>query len=170
MCVLFIPLPIFPISHSFLLSRGEWIRGGKRRRGGRRSVVTTADYVVLLLSVTTDVQNPRVRYVGTNLNLSLTCDFAEKSTAEGCLFNFTGINTEPQSFLVNRVGDSPMASACTMANAVANNMNYMWSAFDAIRGVPITVELIAVDNQDNFECLPMRPGIGMHSLSKPLGL
>ena len=55
-----------------------------------------------------------------------------------------------------------MASSCAMADAVADDKNYMWSAFDDIGGVPVTVELIAVDSQ---ECLPMQPGIGMHFFS-----
>ena len=131
--------------------------------GGRRSLVFTAVYLALPLLVTTDVQSPQVRYVGANFNL--TCEFAEGSTAELCFFNFTGINTEPHTFLVNRAVNSSVASSCAEADAVADDMNYMWSAFDDIGGVPLTVELIAVDSQDNFECLPIQPGIGMHFLS-----
>lgn len=103
------------------------------------------------LQVTTDVQNPQVRYVGTNVNL--TCEFAEGSTAEGCFFNFTGYNSEPQTFFVKKSGNSS-ASACAMANAAADDKNYMWSAFDNIGGVAITVELIPVDSwdEDNFTC------------------
>ena len=122
-------------------------------------------YHALPLSVNTGVQNLRVKYIGAFLNL--TCEFAEGSTAEVCFFNFTGINTEPQTFLVNRAVISSVASSCAMADAVADDKNYIWSAFDDIGGVPVTVELIAVDSQDehSFECLPMQPGIGMHFFS-----
>ena len=107
---------------------------------------------VLPLPVTTDVQNPRVRYVGANLNLSLTCDFAEGSTAEGCYFNFTGVTTQ-QSFFVNRSKNSSeaYASSCHMANAVADNTDFVWSAFDDIGGVSIPVNLTEVD-EDDFKC------------------
>lgn len=106
------------------------------------------------LPVTTDVQNPRVRYVGTNFNL--TCDFAEGSTAEGCFFNFTGVKTEPQTFFVNRIGNSSVATNCTEAETAADDKNYNWSAFDDIGGVSITVKLIPVDSwdEDNFTCQP----------------
>ena len=57
--------------------------------------------------------------------LSLTCEFAEGSTAELCFFNFTGINTEPPTFLVNRTVNSSDALSCAMANAVVDKMNYM---------------------------------------------
>ena len=119
------------------------------------------DYIVLPLSVTTDVQNPRVRYLNNTINL--TCEFAEGSTAEGCLFNFTGVTTH-EIFVVNRSGDSTAASTCTISKAFANNTDYMWSAFDFNGGVPIKVELIAVDSQDddNFTCLQMLPGMHMH--------
>ena len=40
-----------------------------------------------------------------------------------------------------------------IARAFVNNADYTWSAFDDIGGVPIAVKLIAVDSQDNFECL-----------------
>ena len=110
-------------------------------------------YLVLPLKVTTDVQNPQVRYVGDNFNL--TCEFAEGSTAEGCFFNFTGIIYGAQTFFVNRSGNSSVATTCAMADAtVADDKNYMWSAFDDIGGVPITVELIPFDSRDenNFTC------------------
>ena len=110
--------------------------------------------IVLTLSVTTDVQNPRVKYVGAFLNL--TCEFAEGSTAEVCFFNFTGINSGPTTFVVNRTGNSSMASSCAMANTTADDNNYMWSAFDDIGGVPVTVELIDSQDQDNFECMQGR--------------
>ena len=118
---------------------------------------------LFILPVTTDVQNPSVRYVNNSVNL--TCEFAEGSTAEGCLFNFTGVTTQ-QSFFVNRSGDSPVASTCAIARAFANNTDYTWSAFDDIGGVPVTVELIAVDSQDedNFTCLLLLPGRHIHSL------
>ena len=61
---------------------------------------------------------------------------------------------------MNRNRDSPVASTCEIAKAFANNADYTWSAFDDIGGVPIAVELIAVDSQDNFECLPFLSGIG----------
>ena len=109
------------------------------------------------------MQNPSVRYVNNSVNL--TCEFAEGSTAEGCLFNLTGVTTQ-QSFFVNRSGDSPVASTCAIARAFANNTDYTWSAFDDIGGVPVTVELIAVDSQDedNFTCLLLLPGRHIHSL------
>ena len=106
--------------------------------------------VTLPLPVTTDVQNPSVRYV--NYSVNLTCEFAKGSAAEGCLFNFTGATTQ-QSFFVNRNGDSPVASTCAIARAFANNTDYTWSASDIIGGVPIMVELSLVD-EDNFECAP----------------
>ena len=53
-----------------------------------------------------------------------------------------------------------MATSCAIAMAFANNTDYMWSAFDYIGGVQITVKLNAVDSQDNFECLPTQSGIG----------
>ena len=100
-----------------------------------------------------------MKYVGTNHNLSLTCEFAEGSTAESCLFNFTGVTTQrSQTFMVYKFGDSPIATTCAVANATAGDMNYMWSAFDDIGGVPITVKLIPVDSQDNFECLSLPTG------------
>ena len=105
---------------------------------------------VLPLPVTTDVQNARVRYVGTNLHL--TCDFAEGSTAEGCYFNFTGVTTQ-QSFFVSRSENSSEVSSCAMANAVANNTDFLWSAFDDIGGVSIPVNLTEAD-EDDFECGP----------------
>ena len=106
-----------------------------------------------------------MKYVGAFLNL--TCEFAGGSTAEVCIFNFTGINKEPQTILVNRTVNSSVATTCAMANAAADDKNYMWSAFDDIGGVSVTVELIAVDSQDedNFTCLPMQPGMGMHFFS-----
>jgi len=109
------------------------------------------------LPVTTDVQNPRVRYINTNLNLS--CNFAEGSTAEGCFFNFTGLSKE-QSFFVNRTGDSLVVSACAVAGAVADNVDFTWSAFDDGGDIPIAVTLVPVDsqNQVNFECIPVAPG------------
>ena len=41
-----------------------------------------------------------------------------------------------------------------MADAAADDKNYMWSAFDNIGGVALTVELIPVDSwdEDNFTC------------------
>ena len=93
-----------------------------------------------------------MRYVGFNLNLI--CDFAEGSTAEVCFFKFTGMNAQ-ESFLVNRSGNSSVASSCAEAEAVADNVDFVWSAFDNIGGVPIMVELIPVD-EDNFECGPGR--------------
>ena len=111
-------------------------------------------FLILPLPVTTDVQNPRVKYVGESLNL--TCDFAEGSTAEGCFFNFTGVNTESQTFFVKRSGNSSVAWSCAMADADADDLNYMWSAFDDIEGVPITVELNDSQDQDNFKCLQGR--------------
>ena len=109
---------------------------------------------LLPLQVTTDVQNPQVRYVGTNVNL--TCEFAEGSTAEGCFFNFTGVNTKSKTFFVNRSGNSSVATTCAMANPTADDMNYMWSAFDDTEGVAITVEVIPIDSwdEDNFTCRP----------------
>ena len=103
-----------------------------------------------------------MRYVNTNLNLS--CNFAEGSTAEGCLFNFTGVSTE-QSFFVNRTGDSLVASSCAVAEAVDDNVDFMWSAFDDGGDIPIAVTLVPVDsqNQVNFECIPMAPGRCMQS-------
>ena len=71
--------------------------------------------------------------------LNLTCEFAEGSTAELCFFNFTGINTEPQTFLVNRTVNSSDALSCAMANAVVDEMDYMWNAFDEIGGISVTV-------------------------------
>ena len=120
-------------------------------------------YLLFVLPVTTDVQNPSVRYVNNSVNL--TCEFAEGSTAEGCLFNFTGVTTQ-QPFFVNRSGDSPVASRCAIARAFANNTDYTWNAFDDIGGTPVTVELIAVDSQDenNFTCLSLLSGRHMHSL------
>ena len=44
-----------------------------------------------------------------------------------------------------------MASSCDMANAVADNTDFKWSAFDDIGGVSIMVELIEAD-EDDFEC------------------
>ena len=109
---------------------------------------------MLPLQVTTDVQNPQVRYAGANFNL--TCEFAEGSTAEGCFFNFTGIKTEAKTFFVNRSGNSSVATTCAMSDTAADDMNYMWTAFDDIGGVPITVELIPIDSwdEDNFTCRP----------------
>ena len=111
-------------------------------------------FIFLPLQVTTDVQNPKVRFIGANVNL--TCDFAEGSTADGCFFNFTGYNTdlEPQSFFINRSGNSSVATTCDVADAPADDKNYEWSAFDDIGGVPITVELIPVGiwEEDNFTC------------------
>ena len=117
--------------------------------------------VTLTLPVTTDVQNPSVRYVNNSVNL--TCVFAEGSTAEGCLFNFTGpgINTQ-QSFFVNRSGDSSIATSCESTREFANNTDYMWSASDTTGGISIVVELILVD-EDNFEC-----GSGWHCISNYL--
>lgn len=53
-----------------------------------------------------------------------------------------------------------MASSCAVANAVADNLDFMWSAFDDGGGVPIAVALMPVDrrNQDNFECLLILSG------------
>ena len=47
-----------------------------------------------------------------------------------------------------------MATSCDVANATADNVDFMWHAFDDIGGVPVTVELIAVGSQDkdNFKC------------------
>ena len=98
-----------------------------------------------------------MRYFGFNLNL--TCDFAEGSTAEVCFFNFTGM-TAKQTFLVNRAVNSSVASSCAMADAVADIADFEWSAFDNIAGVPITVELIPVD-EDHFECGPGRHYISL---------
>ena len=98
-----------------------------------------------------------MRYLNNSVNL--TCEFAEGSTAVGCIFSFTGV-TEQEIFVVNRSGDSLMATSCAMASAFANNTDYTWSAFDDIGGVPITVQLIAVNSHDadNFECLPFLSG------------
>ena len=98
-----------------------------------------------------------MRYVGVGVNLS--CDFAEGSTAEGCFFNFTGITTV-QTFFVNRSGNSSVATTCAVTYAAADDKNFVWSAFDDIGGVSITVELIPVDSQDedNFIIL-CRPGM-----------
>ena len=117
-------------------------------------VIHSIVYLVLSLQVTTDVQSPQVRYVGANFNL--TCEFADGSTAEACFFNFTGIKTEAQTFFVNRSENSSVATTCAMSDAAADDKNYMWSAFDDIGGVPITVELIPVDSrdEDNFTCQP----------------
>ena len=104
------------------------------------------------MPVTTDVQNPRVGYLNNSVNL--TCEFAEGSTAVGCIFSFTGVTTQ-QIFVVNRSGDSPVASTCAIARAFANNADYTWSAYDDIGGVPVTVELIAVDNQGVVITQPM---------------
>ena len=114
-------------------------------------------YLALQFLVTTDVQNPRVRYVGFNVNL--TCEFAEGSTAEVCFFNFTGM-TAQQTFLVNRAVNTSVASSCAMTDAVADNVDFGWSAFDNIAGIPITVELIPVD-EDHFECGPGRHYISL---------
>ena len=109
------------------------------------------------------MQNPSVRYVNNSVNL--TCEFAEGSTAEGCIFNFTGV-TSQQSFFVNRSGDSDVASRCEITRAFANNTDYIWNAFDNVGEVPVTVELIAVDSQDenNFTCLLLLSGRHMQSL------
>ena len=126
-------------------------------------LITTLFPLFISLPVTTDVQNPRVRYINTNLNLS--CNFAEGSTAEGCFFNFTGLSKE-QSFFVNRTGDSLVVSACAVAGAVADNVDFTWSAFDDGGDIPIAVTLVPVDSQDqdNFECIPMAPGRCMQSM------
>ena len=82
-----------------------------------------------------------------------------------CIFNFTGV-TSQQSFFVNRSGDSDVASRCEITRAFANNTDYIWSAFDNVGEVPVTVELIAVDSQDenNFTCLLLLSGRHMQSL------
>lgn len=118
---------------------------------------------MFVFPVTTDVQNPSVRYVNNSVNL--TCEFAEGSTAEGCIFNFTGV-TSQQSFFVNRSEDSDVASRCEITRAFANNTDYIWSVFDNAGEVPVTVELIAVDSQDenNFTCLLLLSGRHMQSL------
>ena len=84
---------------------------------------------------------------------------------KGASLTSQGVTTE-QSFYVNRSADSPVASTCAIARAFANNTDYMWSAYDDMGGVPVTVELIAVDSQDedNFTCLSLLPGRHIHSL------
>ena len=75
---------------------------------------------------------------------------------------FKHISSIPQSFalFVKRTGDSSVASACAVAEAVADNVDFTWSAFDDGGDIPIAVTLIPVDSQDqdNFECIPMAPG------------
>ena len=51
---------------------------------------------------------------------------------------------------------SENSSVATTDDAAADDKNYMWSAFDDIGGIPITVELIPVNSrdEDNFTCQP----------------